>query len=110
MVPSPALVERFEFHDRRAVIVAHPEGGRCRPIIDKYSSDVRWPRKQVLDELPGPGIEPQNAIGEFTAAPHISIFIARGIVRPGSGRRRGPFLKPLGPRIEHADLIAVIFA
>ena len=42
---SKHLVERLQLDDRRAVIVAHPEGDRRRRVVDEHPPDVRLPRE-----------------------------------------------------------------
>src|SRR6185436_19276717 len=89
---------------------ADPERGWCRSVVDKDSSEIRRPRKKVLDELSRLWIETNDAIGELTAGPHVPIFVAGHIVGPRTGRRHRPLLKHFLASIEHPNPIAVVLA
>ena len=48
---NDSLVERLEFYDRSAVVIAHPESDRRCGIVDKHSSNIRGPREEVVGHL-----------------------------------------------------------
>ena len=47
-----ASVERLEFDDGGAVVIAHPESDRRRGIVHEYSSDVCGMRQKIIGHLP----------------------------------------------------------
>ena len=47
---SAHLLQRFQLHDRRAVVVADPERDRCRAVVHEDAAHVRVGGQQVFDE------------------------------------------------------------
>ena len=46
-----SLVERLEFDDRGAVIIAHPESDRRCGIVHENSSNIRRPWEEIVSHL-----------------------------------------------------------
>ena len=83
---------------------------RRRAVVHEHPPHVRRARQQVLDELAARRIEAQNAIVVLAAGPDVAVLVGGHVVRPRARRRHRPFLEALGPRVEHADAIAVVLA
>ena len=48
---NDSLVERLEFDDRSAVVIAHPEGDRRCGIVHENSSNIRRPWEEIVSHL-----------------------------------------------------------
>src|SRR6185436_11654888 len=65
---------------------------------------------QVLDELAGRRIQPQDAVVVLAARPDVAGLVDGDVVRPGAGRRRRPFLERRRAGVEHPDLVGAVLA
>src|SRR5215469_15447943 len=95
------LVQRFQFHDRRAVIVADPERNWRGRVVDEYSADVGEAGQQILDELTGSWIQALHCVSEFSAGPCFAVFVRCHIVWPRAGCGWHPFFELLGLCVQH---------
>src|SRR5882672_2865052 len=105
-----ALVERLEFDDRGAVVIAHPESDRRCGIIHEHSSYIRGPWEKIVRHLTRLRIEPRDTVCEHGSSPRFTVLVSHHIVRLGPRRRGHPLLEALCFRIEHADTIPAKFA
>jgi len=46
-----SLVERLEFYDRSAVVIAHPESDWRCGIVHEHSSNIRRPWEEIIGHL-----------------------------------------------------------
>src|SRR5260370_2848702 len=105
-----ALFQRLNLDDRRAVIAAGPEGDRRRGIVDEHPPYIGGARQQIVDRLPGPGVEPRDLIAQHRAGPCLFVLVGDDVVGRRPSRRDRPFPELPGPGVEHADAVAAIFA
>ena len=78
------------------MIAAHPEGDRCRRVVDEYSTDIGLPGEKIIGELAGLWIEPGHPIGPHGAGPDVTVLVRHDVVRRTPGYRHFPFLDHFG--------------
>src|SRR5260370_13554210 len=105
-----ALFQRLNLDDRRAVIAAGPEGDGRRGIVDEHPPYIGGARQQIVDRLPGPGVEPRDLIAQHRAGPGLFVLVGDDVVGRRPSRRDRPFPELPAPGVEHADAVAAIFA
>src|SRR5258708_17504295 len=54
-------------------------------------------------------VEARHAVGQHGSRPRLAVAAGHGVVRRAPGRRHFPLRDALGPGIEHADRVALIF-
>src|SRR5260370_5358786 len=104
-----ALFQRLNLDDRRAVIAAGPEGDRRRGIVDEHAPYIGGARQQIVDRLPGFGVEPRDLIAQHRAGPGLSVLVGDDVVGRRPSRPDLPLLELFGPGVEHADAVSAIF-
>src|SRR5260370_14865946 len=105
-----ALLQRLDLDDRGAVVAAGPEGDRRRGIVDEHPPYIGGARQQIIDRLPGFGVEPRDLIAQHRAGPGLVVLVGDDVVGRRPPRRDRPFPELPGPGVEHADAVAAIFA
>src|ERR1700761_4911315 len=109
-VSERALLQRFDLHDRSAVVVADPEADRRGGIVDKDAPDIGAARQQIVDRLTGRRIEPRHLIAQHRAGPGLAMAVDDDVIRRRPPRRDQPLLELFLPGVEHANAIGAIFA
>src|SRR5882762_4197036 len=103
------LVERFDLHDGRAVVAADPERAGAPRIVEIDAADVGRARQHVFRVLAALDVEARHAVGQHGPRPGLAVSAGHGVVGRAPRRRHLPLRDALGPGIEHADCVALIF-
>src|SRR5258706_4719150 len=102
-----SLIEWLDVDDVRPVVVADPNAGTRRFVVDEDPPDIgELPRQQVVDEASILRVEAREAIVEHRARPDLAVLVGFRVVRIGPRRRWLMRRELLGVRIEHADMAA----
>src|SRR6266581_7451105 len=94
--PAATLVLRLKLDQRGAVVVADPERGRCRVVVDEYAAHVGLVRQRVLGDLAGLQVEPQDAVGIHAGGPQMPVLGRCRVIGREELARHLPFLELLG--------------
>src|SRR6267143_5805125 len=103
------LVERFDLHDGRAVVAADPERSRAHRIVEIDAADVGRARQHVFRVLAALDVEARHAVGQHGPRPGLAVSAGHGVIGRAPRRRHLPLRDALGPGIEHADCVALVF-
>src|SRR5712691_3518058 len=103
------LVQRLHLDDRRAVVAADPQRAGARRIVEIDAADVGRARQHVFGVLAAPDVESRHAVGEHRPGPRLAVAAGHRVVGRAPRRRHLPLRDVLGPGIEHADGVALIF-
>src|SRR5260221_4759385 len=103
------LVERFDLDDRRAVVAADPERARALRIVEIDAADVGRARQHVFGVLAARDVEARHTVGQHGARPRLAVLAGDRVIGRAPRRRHLPLRDALGPGIEHADGVALVF-
>jgi hypothetical protein len=99
---ATTLIEWYN-HDHR--LIAYPEHGTARGIVDEYAAYVRLARQLVFDDLGSRRIQASDAICAHSSRPHFAILVGHRIIRSHPRRRQLPLFELRSAGIEHGDPI-----
>src|SRR5713101_3222033 len=103
------LLERLHLDDRRAVVAADPERAGVLRIVEIDAADVGRARQHVFRVPAALDVEARHAVGQHRPGPRLAVAAGDGVIGCAPRRRHLPLRDALGPGIEHADGVALIF-
>src|SRR5262249_33465969 len=103
-------VQRFDLDNRSAVIAADPKANRRCRIVYKDSTNVCWPRQQIVHHRAGFCVQPRHLVRDHRSGPCVLVLVENDIIGRRPPRGEFPLREFLGSGVEHSNAIPPVLA